>query len=98
MVEARRSAGRGDPLAGGGDDLREPLGRFQAGERGGFEPVRLGQFLVERDFAVDPSCRKGQDDEMPFNPSFGIANDRLAVAGKTDRLDVKRQSPRGLRE
>src|SRR5262249_16741459 len=50
-------------------------------------PSGLAQLFVQHRFAGDPARREGQDDEMPFDPSLGVAGDHLAMSGEPDRVD-----------
>ena len=82
----RCSAGDRDPFGGGGDDLRQPFGRRQPGKLGGQEPVGLGQFFIQCDFARNPACGERQNDEMPFDRALGVAGNRLRDSRQAPRV------------
>jgi hypothetical protein len=80
---------RGGDRRRGRHDSGKPLGSLKACELGGLEPVRLSEFVIERNLAGDEASGERQYDEMPFYPSGLVAPDRLAIPGKSERLDLE---------
>jgi hypothetical protein len=89
MVEAPELVPSGDPFPRHGDNVEESLGSVKSAKLGRLEPLRLGQFIVERNFACDPARGEGENDEVPLDPSGGIALDHLAIACQHERLDFE---------
>ena len=51
--------------------------------------MRLGEFLVERNLALDPARRERQNDEMPLDPPVGVADDGLPESDQFERRNFE---------